>query len=558
MTQSKKRTVFSIRRTHSLDAQANGKLREGRDIEVALNYDALRTGWLARFASHRQGKGALAVLLAIALHCRSLAGADFEQLQELGLVADDDEGRLFCRVTDVGLADELGTSRKAVARAVDWLNEEQIIHVLEIPTSARDKEGFYRDSKGRFKGDAIYLLAANGVLTTISTDGEGSVGHHNPPLTFTVGRNNPPPVSTVSHHDPPPTSTVGHHDPRPDASEPLERAPTDPPVGHHDPYRGSSRRTNACLLGNKEEKHARVPSRKSGPYDQQTLKTNFPIQPDGLAHDQAFNLALDKALALLPPKLKNTDATLYTLAAEVHSIARASPSSAWPDAGGAGWVLDSVQEAIATGPVSSAKLIRAIINRWIAEGNPYSASVRLEKDSSLTTIVETSRKADNLLQTPDSNDSILAQVTDWYLQELGARITPMVTDDLRDLTQIQRDLNVWEYAFRVSRHIDSTMARWRYISAVVRNPDTETIRAWLDSGKKQIDRRKGDSDGTRQHNGRATTRRKRQGRRRSVGQWTPEEIQEIQRQAAAELGEVWDDGVLEQGTGADRKNGGAE
>jgi hypothetical protein len=310
------------------------------------------------------------------------------------------------------------------------------------------------------------------------------------------------------------------------------------------------------LLGNnKEEKHNRVPSRKSGPYDQQTLKANFPIQPDGLVPDQAFNLALDKALALLPPRLQNSDTAFYTLAAEVHSIARASPSSAWPDAGGAGWVLDGVQEAIATGPVGSAKLIRAIISRWVAEGNPYSTGVRLEKDSSLIAIVETGRRGDELMQTPDSNDSILAQVTDWYLQELGTRVTPMAADDLWDLTQAQRDINVWEYAFRASRHIDSTMARWRYISVVVRNPDTETIRAWLDSGKKQIERRKGDSDGTRQHNGRATTRRQRQGHRRSVGQWTPEEIQEIQRQAAAELGEVWSDRVLEQGTGASRKNG---
>ena len=215
-------TVFSIRRTHSLDAQPNGKLREGRKVEAVLNYDALRTGWLARFASDRQGKGALSVLLAMALHCRYLEGMDLEQLQKWGLVTDNDEERLFCRVTNLGLADELGTTRKAVARAVDWLNEQHIIQVLKIPNDARGEDGYYRDSGGQFKGDAIYLLAADDVLTTVPTDSNETVGDDDSP---TVGRDDTRPESTVDCDDP-------------------------PTVGCDDPCRGSSRRTkmHACIM----------------------------------------------------------------------------------------------------------------------------------------------------------------------------------------------------------------------------------------------------------------------------------------------------------------------
>jgi len=336
-------TVFSIRRTHSLDAQPNGKLRESRQVEAVLNYDALRTGWLARFASDRQGKGALSVLLALALHCRFLEGADFEQLQKWGLVTDNDEERLFCRVTNLGLADELGTTRKAVARAVDWLNEQHIIQVLKIPNDARGKDGYYRDSGGQFKGNAIYLLAADDVLTTVPTDSNETVSDDDSP---TVGRDDTRPEITVCCDDP-------------------------PTVGCDDPCRGSSRRTkmHACMDNNDNNN---APTRRSHTLTVKALTSQYPVQPDGLSPDHAFNLALDKALALLPAKLrKRADAPLYALAGELHPTAREHPSRAWPDAGGAGWILDAVLDATAKGPVGSVNLIRTITDRWLAEGNPY-------------------------------------------------------------------------------------------------------------------------------------------------------------------------------------------
>ncbi|MCK4451267.1 MAG: hypothetical protein KAX26_11810, partial [Anaerolineae bacterium] len=90
--------------------------------------------------------------------------------------------------------------------------------------------------------------------------------------------------------------------------------------------------------------------------------------------------------------------------------------------------------------------------------------------------------------TPD-DDPVLAQVTAWYLAEISPRITPMVADDLRDLTQTQRTLDVWEFAFVASRNIGSQVSRWRYITTVVTEPDLEAVKTWVKGGKKRIPRK---------------------------------------------------------------------
>lgn len=90
--------------------------------------------------------------------------------------------------------------------------------------------------------------------------------------------------------------------------------------------------------------------------------------------------------------------------------------------------------------------------------------------------------------TPD-DDPVLAQVTAWYVTEISSRITPMVADDLRDLTQTQRTLDVWEFAFVASRNIGSQVSRWRYITTVVTEPDMEAVKTWVKGGKKRIPRK---------------------------------------------------------------------
>ena len=116
-----------------------------------------------------------------------------------------------------------------------------------------------------------------------------------------------------------------------------------------------------------------IPVRKSTNKTVHQLTTNYPIQPAGLSPGEAFNLALDKAIAHLPQKVrKGADAPLYPLAAALHPAARDQPSVRWPDAGGAGWVLDAVLDALGSSkPLRSIQLLRTITQRWLKEGNPY-------------------------------------------------------------------------------------------------------------------------------------------------------------------------------------------
>jgi hypothetical protein len=137
--------VLSIRHQQTLDLSDTGALREGRDVEVALRYAALNGGWLARFSGSREGRTALPVLLALALHARPLVGADFEHLRTLGLVTDADAGRLYCRVTDVGLAEELGLHRTTIPKVMAWLAEAGVLHVVPLPPE-------FSDSRGPFNG----------------------------------------------------------------------------------------------------------------------------------------------------------------------------------------------------------------------------------------------------------------------------------------------------------------------------------------------------------------------------------------------------------------------
>ena len=135
--------------------------------------------------------------------------------------------------------------------------------------------------------------------------------------------------------------------------------------------------THACLHANDNKDKDPPPTRQPRRLSIAALKNQYPVQPDGLDVDQAFNLALDRALALLPSKLRaRADVPFYTLAAELHQAALECPSRTWPDAGGAGWVLDAVLDAIANGPVGSVNLIRAITDRWLVEGNPYALGMR--------------------------------------------------------------------------------------------------------------------------------------------------------------------------------------
>lgn len=123
------------------------------------------------------------------------------------------------------------------------------------------------------------------------------------------------------------------------------------------------------------------------------------------------------------------------------------------------------------------ELVEAIVAGRIAM--PPLRDERLPPSAPMPPVVQVS-------QTPDE-DFVLGQVTDWYVKEIGPRITQMVADELLDLTEAQRNLDVWEYAFRASKAAaDSPIGRWRYITKVILTPDMKAIDDWVSGGKQPI------------------------------------------------------------------------
>src|SRR5512145_1465221 len=91
-------------------------------VSVRILSEALTSGWYReRFGSRGND---FVILLAIAMHARPLKGDDLELLVRLGMATPQDEDRLYARVSDVALADELGMSRMTIARATERLAAE--------------------------------------------------------------------------------------------------------------------------------------------------------------------------------------------------------------------------------------------------------------------------------------------------------------------------------------------------------------------------------------------------------------------------------------------------
>jgi hypothetical protein len=124
-------------------------------VSVRLLSDALTSGWYRqRFGSKGND---FVILIAIAMHARPLKGEDLALLIRLEMATPEDDGRLYARVTDLALADELGMSAKTIMRATERLMVEGAIRIVDIP----DRDVFFRDSHGRFNGTKVYLLAGD-------------------------------------------------------------------------------------------------------------------------------------------------------------------------------------------------------------------------------------------------------------------------------------------------------------------------------------------------------------------------------------------------------------
>jgi len=145
---------FEYQQSLHQDSERSG-WSENFSVSVRLFSEAITSGWYrARYYSHGND---FVILLAIAMHARPLKGDDLDMLVNLHMAQPGDEGRLYARVSDVALADELGMSRTTVSRACQRLAGDQSITILEIPRMF----SAFRDSHGRFNGTKVYLIAGD-------------------------------------------------------------------------------------------------------------------------------------------------------------------------------------------------------------------------------------------------------------------------------------------------------------------------------------------------------------------------------------------------------------
>lgn len=142
-----------------------GRWSESYQASVTITDAILTSGWYTKHFSGRGGDSEFVLLQMIGLHARPLKGDDLVQLIGLGMATPEDEGRLYARVTDVGLADEMGTHRTTIAERAQRLADKGFIRIAEIPgaqqSNGRGVFGFFRDSHGQFNGTKVYILSGD-------------------------------------------------------------------------------------------------------------------------------------------------------------------------------------------------------------------------------------------------------------------------------------------------------------------------------------------------------------------------------------------------------------
>ena len=114
-----------------------------------------------RLSPYRNYATNLTTLAFLLVHSRQLWEPDLALLIRLGAATSADEGRLYTRITDVGLTIEMAVNRRTVVRAVLRLAAFGMLHVFRLPACYGKHPGGrpFRDSRGEYWGTKLYLLA---------------------------------------------------------------------------------------------------------------------------------------------------------------------------------------------------------------------------------------------------------------------------------------------------------------------------------------------------------------------------------------------------------------
>ena len=149
--------VFRIVYTQTLLGDESGTLTDARpDVHFQIGYAAIETGWLRHF---QRCWSDLGFLIGLGLHARPLLDDDFKLLRDLKLVGPQDEGRLYARVTDLGLSEVTGIERRrGIPQCASRLAEHGLLRILDLSEQVRGRRDKFRDSYGQFGGQHAYLL----------------------------------------------------------------------------------------------------------------------------------------------------------------------------------------------------------------------------------------------------------------------------------------------------------------------------------------------------------------------------------------------------------------
>ncbi len=150
------RIIVSMANIQTLEHDGKSWSEKSR-FGITFWNDALSTGWFKKNFGGRD-IGDLGVLCGIMFHARPLDGEDLDLLVQLNMAMPEDKGRLYARVTDVALSDELGMHRVTIHACADRLAEKGLIQIVPIPDEMVHDQKF-RDSKGKFTGSRIYLVS---------------------------------------------------------------------------------------------------------------------------------------------------------------------------------------------------------------------------------------------------------------------------------------------------------------------------------------------------------------------------------------------------------------
>jgi hypothetical protein len=129
-------------------------------VHLELPYELASSHWAADHLPPGTRGTDFLTLCFLILHSRQVWGHDLDLLCGFGFATPDDAGRLYVRVTDLGLAIETGLRRQTVAQSIRRLASCGLLEIHQLPTGFGGWSGWpFLDSRGSYMGTKLYLLS---------------------------------------------------------------------------------------------------------------------------------------------------------------------------------------------------------------------------------------------------------------------------------------------------------------------------------------------------------------------------------------------------------------